>query len=281
MGEIAAARTDEAADRPDAAAAEPVIELRGVTFTYAGPPAVENVNLTIRRCEFVGLVGPNGGGKSTLLKLALGLIQPDRGTVRLLGVPPAEARKRVGYMPQSALLDPRFPVTVMDVVLMGRLGRSRALGMHGRTDVQIAAQALEEVGLLDCRRRSFAALSGGQRQRVLIARALACEPEMLLLDEPTANLDMRVEEQLYELLRRLNERLTIVLVSHDVGFVSQFVTRVVCVNRTVQVHTTSQVTGEVISELYGHDVRMVHHGHPHGHSHGHGHSHPPHSHGGR
>jgi len=267
--------------RQDLLEHDPVIELRNVTFAYDGAPAIERADLAIRPREFVAIVGPNGGGKSTLLKLMLGLLQPTCGSVRLLGGPPSAARRRVGYMPQHSQLDPRFPVTVMDVVLMGRLQGGLQFGPYGPADRRTAREALRDVGLEALRSRPIHALSGGQRQRTLIARALACEPEILMLDEPTANLDMQVEEQLYALLKELNRRLTVLLVSHDVGFVSQFVSRVICVNRTIQAHLTSDVTGEVIRGLYGHDVRMVHHGHPHGdehragrHAHGHHHHHP-------
>lgn len=240
-----------------------VIEFDDVSFSYDGAPVLDHVNLAIRANEFVCLVGPNGGGKSTLLKLALGLLVPHVGRVRLLGTVPTESRRRVGYMPQHAQLDPQFPVTVMDVVLMGRLTAGLRAGPFGRVDRRVAAEALREVDLYDCRGRVFSSLSGGQRQRVLIARALACQPEVLMLDEPTANLDLHVEERLYELLRELSRRMTVVIVSHDVGFVSQYVGRVVCVNRTVESHATGEVTGEVIAELYGRDVRMIHHGHRH------------------
>jgi zinc transport system ATP-binding protein len=243
----------------------PVIELREVDFAYDGPPVLEHVTLRVGRNDFVSVVGPNGGGKSTLLRLMLGLLSPQRGEVRLLGQRPRQARRRVGYMPQTAQFDPQFPVTVMDVVLMGRLDRAAPLGPFRQADRKLALEALREVELGDLHRRPFAALSGGQRQRVLIARALACRPEVMLLDEPTANLDMQVEEQLYGLLRQLSRRMTILLVSHDVGFVSQFVERVICVNRRVEIHPTGEITGEVIRRLYGHDVRMVHHAHAHRH----------------
>jgi zinc transport system ATP-binding protein len=238
----------------------PVIEFENVCFSYDGAPVLEHVDLAIRAKEFVCLVGPNGGGKSTLLKLALGLLVPHAGRVRLLGAAPVQTRRRVGYMPQHALLDPQFPVTVMDVVLMGRLTPGWRAGPFRRSDRQAAAEALRAMELYEFRGRVFSSLSGGQRQRVLIARALACEPEVLMLDEPTASLDLHVEEQLYGLLRELSRRITVVIVSHDVGFVSQYVERVICVNRTVETHATGEITGGVIAELYGRDVRMIHHG---------------------
>jgi len=239
----------------------PAIEIQDLWYSYTGPPVLREVTLRIERRELVCVVGPNGGGKTTLVKLMLALLRPDRGTIRILGRSPENARARVGYMPQHARFDPRFPVSVMDVVLMGRLSPASALGPHRRADKQAAADALGEVGLADLRNRSFNELSGGQRQRVLIARSLVSDPELLLLDEPTANLDVAVEREFHELLRRLAERLTVVLVSHDVGFVSEVVGKVVCVNGTVAVHPTASLTGDLMRDLYGLDVRLIRHDH--------------------
>ncbi len=239
---------------------EPVVEISGVSFAYDGATVLEEVDLSVGERELVCLLGPNGGGKSTLLKLILGLLRPGRGTVRVFGRRPAQARRRVGYMPQYARHDPRFPVTVMDVVLMGRLERHLG-GPYRRADREAARVALEEVGLAELGARQFQALSGGQRQRVLIARALACEPDLLLLDEPTAHVDVAVESRFYEILQGLNERMTIMMATHDLGFVSDVVETVVCVNRRVNVHRTSQITGEIMQELYGGEVRAVHHNH--------------------
>jgi zinc transport system ATP-binding protein len=241
-------------------AADLVISMQDVCFAYEGPPVLQGVNLSVPERDFVCVIGPNGGGKTTMLKLMLGLIQPQQGTVRLLGKPPEKTRRRVGYMPQRAQLDPQFPVNVTDVVLMGRLGKGHILGPYRRADKTAAFAALDEVGLADLRSRPFAALSGGQRQRVLIARALACEPELLLLDEPTASLDPTVQDDLYALLRDLNQRLTIVIVSHDLGFVSVFFKTVVCVNRTAHIHATGELTSGRVAEMYGRAVRIVHQG---------------------
>lgn len=252
-------------------ASEPVISLRDVTFSYGGEPALENVNLSVDDREAVCVVGPNGGGKTTLVRLILGLLTPQRGEVRVFGLPPRRARLRIGYMPQHVQHDPQFPVTVTDIVLMGRLGQGalgRVFGWPGRADRRAAREALAQVDMADCGPHPFAALSGGQRQRVLIARALCCRPDLLLLDEPTSNVDSLVEARLLDLLRELNKRMTILMVSHDLGFVSGLVENVVCVNRRVVVHPTSQITGDAIRDIYGGEVRAVrhnefaHHGHP-------------------
>lgn len=243
--------------------ATPVIQMHDVSFSYDGQTALEDATLSIGQRDFVSVVGPNGGGKTTLLKLVLGLLLPQKGTVRVFGLPPREARHRIGYLPQAVVVDLKFPVNVMDVVLMGCLSPSRWAGRFRRADKAAAEQALRDVNLLDLRSRPFSSLSGGQRQRALIARALAGAPELLLMDEPTASLDLAAEQELYDLLKDLNERLTIVMVSHDIGFVSQVVKTVVCVKRRVAVHPTSEVGGEIstaiIQEIYGGEMRLIRH----------------------
>lgn len=241
----------------------PALSFREVSFGYGdGPDVVVDVTLEIGARELIGLIGPNGGGKSTLLKIAAGLLKPRRGSVSVLGRPPSEARDAIGYVPQFALFPREFPITVAQAVLLGRLG-----GEHGfrwsRADRAAAARAITETELDALADRPLSALSGGELQRVLIARALAAEPRLLLLDEPTSNLDQRAEEDIFALLAKLTDRMAVVLVSHDVGFVTGFVERVACISRTLICHGTSEVTGEVINELYGHPVRAVHHAHPH------------------
>lgn len=239
----------------------PAVVLEQVDFAYADAPVLRSVDVCIHPGEFVCIVGPNGGGKTTLVKLLVGLLTPQRGTVRVFGEPPVVARRRVGYMPQQAQLDPQFPVSVLDVVLMGRAGSAPIFGGYRRDDREAARAALRDVELSDLASRSFAALSGGQRQRVLLARALVCQPQLLLLDEPMANLDIKVQDDLYRLLHDLSQRMTIIMVSHDVRFVSEQVRRVVCVNRTVHTHPTAELTIESISALFGHNVRVIRHDH--------------------
>ncbi len=238
-----------------------MISIGNVSFSFGEVAVLHDVSFDIAEKEFVAIIGPNGGGKTTLVKLIMGLLEPRQGTIRVFGRSPRASARRFGYMPQHPNLDPEFPVSVMNVVLMGRLGHSPGLGPFRAADRRIAASALDEVGCGHLKSRSFSELSGGQRQRVLIARALASDPDILILDEPTANLDPSVQDDLYDLLHRLNGRMTVVIVSHDVAFVSRHVDRVVCVNREVVLHTASAIKGDVISTLYGMGVHLVDHEH--------------------
>lgn len=238
-----------------------VIEAHGLRFVYDVAPILENFDLRVCEGDFACVVGANGAGKSTFLKLCLGLLDVQTGSLQVLGRSPREARPLIGYVPQFALFDPQFPLRVRDVVRMGLLGPKRWWGAFSKGEKVAAEEALAEVELSDLSSRSFAELSGGQRQRVLIARALACRPRLLLLDEATSNLDAGVEERFYELLARLNETMTIVMVSHDLGFVSRIVKTVICIRRQAIVHPTSELTGDLVREIYGGDPRMIRHDH--------------------
>jgi zinc transport system ATP-binding protein len=239
---------------------KPIMTLENVSFAYNGKSVLSDVSLCIHEKDAVCIVGPNGGGKTTLLKLFLGLLNPTSGKITVFGDTPQNSRNRIGYMPQHLYYDQAFPASVMDVVLMGRIG-SKLLGFYSRRDKDVAMSVLTEMNIADLYNRSFSELSGGQRQRVLIARALACEPELLLLDEPTANVDPAIESQFYEILKELTQKITVMTVSHDLGFVAQSMTRVLCVNQYVKIHPTSEITGEVISDIYGGDIKMIRHDH--------------------
>lgn len=239
----------------------PVISLKNVNFSYGGLKVLDGISLDIAQGEFIGVVGPNAGGKSTLLKLILGLLKPTRGQVSVLGEKPAKARTRIGYVPQYPLFAREFPITVEQTVLMARLGKTRLWGGYTATDKTIAAKALAETETLPLRKRRLNALSGGQLQRVLLSRALACEPEILILDEPTSNLDQRVETEIFDLLKALNERMTIIIVSHDIAFVSAYVGRVACLNRTLVCHEAAHIDGKLLDTLYGTHVHAVEHNH--------------------
>jgi zinc transport system ATP-binding protein len=243
----------------------PAISIAGVGFSYGEAPVLEGVDLDVTQGEFIGLVGPNAGGKSTLLKLVLGLLEPQSGRVKVLGRTPAQARCLLGYVSQYPGFVRDFPITVEQVVLMGRLGSGqgwrRWLGGWTAADRAAARSALVEVQAADLASRQIGTLSGGQLQRVLVARALVGEPRLLILDEPTANIDQRMEGEIFDLLRELNARMTILVVSHDVAFISAYVTRVACLNRTLVCHRTEAIDGNIIHALYGEDVRRVAHEH--------------------
>lgn len=246
----------------DTPALDYVIDLDDVWYRYdGGPPVLEGVTLRIPDREFIGVVGPNAGGKSTLLKIILGLYHPYRGRVRVLGDSPARARRRIGYVPQYPSFSREFPTDVMHAVLMGRLGLSRGFGGYSAADRARARKAMAETEIESLAGRHINTLSGGQLQRVLVARALVCEPRILLLDEPTSNIDQRLETDIFEFLREFNRRMTIVVVSHDIGFISRYVDRVACLNKTLTCHDTADIDGRTIQELYGADVQMVAHQH--------------------
>jgi zinc transport system ATP-binding protein len=236
------------------------IRIRDLSFAYEQIQVLCNVHLDIWPADSICIVGPNGGGKTTLIKLILGLLSPDQGTIRIFGLKPEEARLRIGYVPQYANYDPHFPISVRDVVLMGRLGGSLR-GKYSSTDRDLAHAALEKTGLADLAGRSFASISGGQRQRTLIARALASGGEILILDEPTANIDHESEVRFFDLLQELNQHMTILMVTHEVGFAARFFKRIACVNRQVIIHPTSELTGRLIQEMYGGDLQMIRHDH--------------------
>lgn len=239
-----------------------VIEVKNLTFSYrkGDAPTLDDVTFSLKCGESGCIVGPNGGGKSTLLKLLLGLLTPDSGSIKILGKTPISAARKIGYMPQYHQLDAAFPATVLEVALMGR-ARGSLLGRYSRRDREKALAALDEMGCAGLEKRSFSTLSGGQRQRVLISRALASEPELLLLDEPTANIDPGAEEQFYQTLEILRNRMTVLTVSHDLGFVSREIDHIICVNRKVSIHRSEEFTSEAADAVYHHKVNMIRHDH--------------------
>lgn len=240
----------------------PVIEINDLSFRYAptAQPVLENVSFAVPAGSSGCIVGPNGGGKSTLLKLMLGLLQPESGSIKIFGFSPVKARKKIGYMPQYHQLDASFPASVLEVALMGRITPSTIFG-YSKKDREAAMNALDILGISHLAERSFAGLSGGQRQRVLIARALAGEPQLLLLDEPTANIDPGAEEQFYGTLDELRRQMTVITVSHDLGFVNRETDLVICVNRTVNIHNSTDFSAETAFEVYHHHVNLIQHDH--------------------
>lgn len=247
-------------------AQQPLVSLRNVYFSYDQLPVLEKINLDIHQGEFLGIVGPNAGGKSTLLKLMLGLLKPHSGQIDVFSQSARAMSHRIGYVPQYPTFSRDFPMTVETLVLLGSLNNQAGFkamlpGRFSRADRERAQQVLHEVEASAFAGKQIGHLSGGQLQRVLLARALISNPQLLLLDEPTSNIDHRLENEIFDLLKELNKHVTILVVSHDIAFVSSYVSRVACVNRTLVCHDTSSISGDVISDLYGGDVRVVAHSH--------------------
>jgi zinc transport system ATP-binding protein len=240
-----------------------VIAVRGLWAGYEREQVLEDVNLTVYERDFIGLLGPNGGGKTTLARVLLGLLPPTRGEVRVMGLPPREGRRHIGYVPQVAEFDRDFPISVWEVARMGRLGRRRLLQRYTAEDDAAVAEALRQVDMLDARRRPIGALSGGQRQRAYIARALAGQPRILILDEPMASVDSKVSADLYELLRQLNKQVTILMISHDLSAVSSYVKTVGCLNRRLFYHGDDHLTPEMLELAYQCPIDLIAHGVPH------------------
>lgn len=243
-----------------------------VTFSWSGEsPALSAVSLEVPRLDYLAVIGPNGGGKTTLLKLLLGLIEPCSGTVTVLGGSPVSARSRVGYVPQVTSVDKDFPVSAMDVVLMGMLGRDRFLRPHPRSSREEAEQRLSELDMAHLAHKPLGKLSGGQKQRVLIARALMGGPELILLDEPVTSVDQTSQRSFYDLMEKLNETCTIVFVTHDIGALAGQVKTVACLNVELVSHG-SDLSTEAVAAAYSCHVDLISHGTPHRvlRSHGHG-----------
>jgi len=244
-------------------AGEEVVRLEDVWVHYDGVAALEGVNLDINQDDFLGIIGPNGGGKTTLLRVILGLIKPSRGRVTLLGSTPKRRRKFASYIPQHSLFDRDFPANVWDVALMGRVGQAGLFKRYSREDKKKALNALETVEMLDLRDRQIGELSGGQQQRVFIARALVAEPKLLLLDEPTASVDAPMMTEFYELLERLKQRMAIVLVTHDLSAVSIYVDKIACLNRKLFYHHSKEISAEELEATYQCPIQLIAHGVPH------------------
>ena len=246
-----------------------IVEIRDVSFAYSGEDVLQDVNLDIRPEDFIAMIGPNGGGKTTLLKLILGLLSPDRGTVRVTGKPASRASSSIGYVPQDVHINRNFPITAMDVVLMGKLDTGKRWARKSASNRQDALEALARLDMADHAEKKIGTLSGGQSQRVFIARALVTEPRLLLLDEPTASIDTKGQAEFYALLKELNKDITILVVSHDLLVVSSYIKSVACVNKRLHYHDQAEITGEMLETMYPCTVEevcpveLVAHGLPH------------------
>ncbi len=241
-------------------ATKELVRLEDVWVHLDGTPVLEAINLSITANDFLGIIGPNGGGKTTLLKVILGLIKPSRGRVSVMGQAPEKGRKFIGYISQFNLFDRDFPASVFDVVLMGRYSNAGLFHQYSEEDKSIVTEVLKTVEMLDYKDRQVGKLSGGEQQRVFIARALATKPKLLLLDEPTASIDPNMQAEFYELLDRLKERMAIVLVSHDVGAISIYVDEIACLNHRLFYHGSKEVSAEELEKTYQCPIQLLAHG---------------------
>jgi zinc transport system ATP-binding protein len=243
---------------------ESAIHIENLSIYYGQTPALSNVCLDVADGEYLGIIGPNGGGKSTLLKAILGLIPISSGSVQVYGGSAKKAEIPIGYVPQFSSLDKRFPITLFEVVLTGRL--KQGLSPFFRftpADKKTAYELIERVGISSLANRQIAELSGGEFQKMLIARALAVNPKLLLLDEPTASVDASSREQIYGLLAELNKSMTILLVTHDLLAISSQVHRLACLNGHLVYHGEPEITESIVNNLYGCPVDLIAHGVPH------------------
>jgi zinc transport system ATP-binding protein len=240
-----------------------ILNIQNVSLILGGQTILESINLDLKERCFLGIIGPNGGGKTMLLRLILGLIQPTNGVIAVLGEQPGKTAGRVSYVPQFAVFSRDFPITVFDVALQGRLTHKKLGRGYTSKDRDIAHNSLALVEIADLAGKHIRELSGGQLQRLLVARALASEPELLLMDEPTASLDPKVGTNLYALLNNLSTKMSIILVSHDIGVISSYVKTVACLNKTMHYHDSCEIPENTLAEVYGCPVELIAHGHAH------------------
>ncbi|HOV87057.1 MAG TPA: metal ABC transporter ATP-binding protein [Syntrophobacteraceae bacterium] len=239
------------------------IEVDDLWFSYDGNLVLRGVNLRIEHGDFLAILGPNGSGKTTFLKLLLGILTPSRGTIRIYGKEPGKIADRIGYVPQDTSVNKGFPISVLDVTLMGRLGQPGRSRRYSTADRSVAQSSLERVGMWEYRDRPIGKLSGGQRQRVYIARALTAQPDILFMDEPTASTDKEFQTELYDFLKELNESMTVVVVSHDLSVLSSYIKSVACLSQTLYHHDAAEITSEMIEKAYHCPVELIAHGLPH------------------
>ena len=242
----------------------PILDVKDLWVRYGAHTVIENASLRIGGPgEILGIIGPNGGGKTTFLKAVLGLIPISSGEISVFGLPPEKARSYIGYVPQYSKFDYDFPISVMEVVLTGRLKRAGLFRRYSAEDKKAALDALEIVGMADYKDKQIGEISGGQRQRVFIARALSNDPKFLLMDEPNTGLDTFMQEELYRILTDLKKKMAIIVISHDVGAVSIHMDKIACMNRRLFFHDSKEMSRDDFISSYGCSIDLVAHGVPH------------------
>jgi len=236
-----------------------LVEIRNLSAGYGQNIVLNDVNLSIRQFDFIGVIGPNGGGKTTLLKALLGLISPISGEIVYSESMTEGKAHRIGYLPQINNIDRKFPITVLDVVRSGLMSRKRLTGGYSSEENERATDLMSEMGIYGIRKNAIGELSGGQVQRALLCRALVNNPKLLILDEPNTYVDNRFERELYEKLKLLNNKLAILLVSHDLGTISTYVKSYACVNSSLHYHSGNKVTPELLKS-YECPIQIISHG---------------------
>jgi zinc transport system ATP-binding protein len=241
-----------------------IVEMRGVWVQLGRRSVLEDIHFTLEKGDFYGVIGPNGGGKTTLIKVILGLIRPWKGVVLVEGETPEKNRHLLGYVPQYRTYDFTYPMTVREMVLSGRMGLIHGpFRRYREEDQEKARTAMERMGIGDLSDRTIGELSGGQQQRAIIARALVSEPHALLLDEPTTHVDPHMEEEFYEILRSLQKRMAILLVTHDMTAISAYVDKIACLNRRLFTHGNREIDEDMLAAVYHCPINLLAHGIPH------------------
>lgn len=238
---------------------EKILEVDSVKAGYNGKVVIRDVDLEIYEDDFIGVVGPNGGGKTTLLRVILGTLKPMKGKVKYYSVQEKGNIKRIGYLPQLNMIDRKFPISAMEVVLSGMMSKNGFLKKYSRRDKELASQMMDKMGIANLKDKTIGELSGGQMQRVFLCRAIISSPKLLILDEPNTFVDNKFEGELYEHLRELNKTMAIILVSHDIGTITTYVKTIACVNREFHYHRSNVITQKQLS-AYNCPIQLITHG---------------------